>query len=76
MAGVWSTAAWLLVGLGLVIAGLVLPLPPAIAMASWIMIVVGAVTLVLGATQLEMMIGSLLQRSGRADPHTGTDKKD
>jgi hypothetical protein len=76
MAHVWSTAAWLLAGLGLVIAGLVLPLPPAMAMASWIRIVVGCVALVLGATQVEMMIGSLLQRSGRAGPQTGTDKKD
>jgi hypothetical protein len=76
MSGAWSTAAWLLTGFGLVIAGFVLPLPSNMATVSWVLIVIGGIALMLGATQLQMMIGSLLQRSDPAGPRKGVNKND
>lgn len=61
MSGAWSAAAWLLTGLGLVVAGFFLPLAPGMAPASLAMIVAGGVALMLGATQVQMIVGSILQ---------------
>lgn len=74
MSGAWSAAALLLAGFGLLAGGLCLPLPPGVAWASWAMIVIGGVALVLGATQVQMMIGALFERWSRARPLTDTDK--
>ena len=76
MSGAWRTAAWLLAGLGLLIGGFFLPLPPGIASVSAAMIVAGGVALVLGATKVEMMIESLLQRMARSTLRAGADKSD
>jgi hypothetical protein len=76
MSGAWRTAAWLLAGLGLLIGGFFLPLPPGIASVSAAMIVAGGVALVLGATKVQMMIESLLQRTARSTPRASADKSD
>jgi hypothetical protein len=66
----------LLAGLGLLIGGFFLPLPPGIASVSAAMIVAGGVALVLGATKVQMMIESLLQRTARSTPRASADKSD
>ena len=76
MSGAWRTAAWLLAGLGLLIGGFFLPLPPGIASVSAAIIVAGGVALVLGATKVQMMIESLLQRTARSTPRASADKSD
>lgn len=76
MSDAWRTAAWLLAGLSLVIGGFFLPLPPGIASVSAAMIVAGGVALVLGATKVQMMIESLLQRMARSTPRAGADQSD
>ena len=76
MSGAWRTAAWLLAGLGLLIGGFFLPLPPGIASVSAAMIVAGGVALVLGATKVQMMIESLLQRTAHSTPRASADNSD
>lgn len=76
MSGAWPAATWLLAGLGLVAAGLFMPVLSGMAVVSWAIIVIGCIALILGATQLQMMMGALMDRLPRAKRRTGADKTD
>lgn len=74
MSGAWLAAAWLLAGVGLVAAGRFLPVLSGMAAVSWTVIVIGCVALILGATQWQVTIGTLLDPLPSAQRRTGADR--